>query len=132
MADRIMTQVKFWKALWTCPECKTEDVVEMNLAGGNEYVHTCSHCGKEFNQSCNNMRSFRGCVTYSKTEYDAKKSAEIETDKTALFNKWVYEIKNPPKYVEPTKEELEKMRDEKQSEIDELQTKIDAKSVAEK
>jgi hypothetical protein len=56
------------------------------------------------------------------------KAGEIDTAKTAEYDKWVYSVKNPPAYVEPTKAELEQLKAEKQAEVDALQTQIDAKA----
>jgi hypothetical protein len=45
-------------------------------------------------------------------------------EKKKRCDDWLYSVKNPPAYVEPTLKDYENMRAEKQKEIDELDTKI--------
>ena len=129
MSDRIMTQVRFKRVLWTCPQCKQEDIEDRSMTGGDSYVHTCSSCSEKFNQSCGRMKEYNGCITMLASEYETKQETDITAEKKKLFDDWVYGMKNPPKYVEPTKEELEKMRDEKAAEVAELERQISAKTV---
>lgn len=111
--DRVSVKVEFKKALWTCPVCKQEDVEDMKVAGGNEYTHTCSKCGMKFNQSGANMKEYNGCLSYPYTDYPGIKQEDITAEKVLRFDKWVYEIKNPPVYVEPTLEDLQNMYKDK-------------------
>jgi len=125
--DRIMVQVRFKKVLWTCPSCSQEDEEDMNVAGGNTYEHDCSSCFAHFNQSNNNMKTCSGLVTMLKSEYDAKDEAEIAIEKQSVFDKTVYAWKNPPEYVEPTKEDLEQQRARLLVEVNDLDVKITEK-----
>jgi len=127
--DRITVQVRFSKAIWTCPKCGQEDFEDRNMSGGDSYEHTCSVCSYIFNQSCNQMREYNGSLNYTPEEYEVVKSEDIATAKQILVDKWLYDVKNPPAYVEPTKEELEAELVEKQIELDALQTRINAKEV---
>jgi len=127
MADRINVQVVFKKFWWTCPVCGQEDIEDANVGGGNTYEHDCSKCAAHFNQSGNNMREYNNSVTMLKADYDLSTVNSITDKKTAMFEKWVYEVKNPKPYVEPTVEVLEQLKAEKQAEIDALQAQIDAK-----
>ena len=127
--DRVSVQVEFKKALWTCPKCSQEDTTDMYVQGGNDYEHNCSKCGARFNQSGSNMKEYNGCLRYPIADY-SKVSEKAKTDeKTKRFNDWVYEVKHPPAYIEPTKEILEQLMAEKQAEVNELQGKINAKII---
>jgi len=127
--DRVQVQVVFKKFLWTCPKCGQEDITDANVGGGNTYEHDCSKCSAHFNQSGPNMWEYNGCYTLPKDEYDKKNEKDITTSKTAMFNKAVYDKKNPKPYVEPTVEIFEQLKAEKQAEIDSLQAQIDAKRI---
>ncbi len=129
MADRIRIQVIFRKVIWACPSCGQEDFEDRNMSGGDSYEHDCSNCSAHFNQSGPNMREYNGSVKYTPEEYEALKDGELATAKQALVDKWLYDVKNPPAYVEPTKEQLETEKTEKQAEVDALQARIDAKGV---
>lgn len=107
MADKLVTQLSFKKALWTCPSCGQEDVEDRPMEGGASYEHDCSKCSEHFNQSGNNMREYNGILQYLSTEYAAKTPQEIEADKTAKFNVWVDSVKNPPTPPKPTKKQRE-------------------------
>ena len=122
--DRIRIQRIFKRVLWTCPSCSQEDYEDRNMTGGNEYIHICSSCSKEFNQSCGAMREYNGCLSYTPEEYDTIKEEDVTTTKDTLVAEWVYKIKNPAPYVEPTKEQLEAELAEKQAEVDRLQEQI--------
>jgi hypothetical protein len=121
--DRVNVQVQFKKFVWTCPVCKAEDIVDANVGGGNTYEHTCKN-GHKFNQSGNNMREYNGCLSYTPSDYEAIKSEDLIAEKKKRCDDWLYSVKNPPAYVEPTLKDYENMRAEKQKEIDELDTKI--------
>jgi transcription elongation factor Elf1 len=132
MADRISVRVEFKKFVWTCPTCKQEDIENAKVAGGNNYVHTCSKCGAKFNQSGPNMKEYNGCLQYPYDKYPEIKQEDIDTEKATRCEKWLYSVKNPPAYVEPTKTDLENMLAEKQAEVTKLQAEISAKEIAEK
>lgn len=126
MADRIIVQVQFKKALWVCPACAQEDIEDMNPAGGNTYEHNCSRCNTWFNS----FKEYNGNIQYTKEQFDSTKAEDVVAEKTRLMATWVNEIKNPPAYVEPTKAELEQLKAEKQAEVDALQNEITAKEQA--
>ena len=127
MSDRIIVQVQFKKFIWLCPKCGQEDIVDAKVGGGNEYVHTCSKCAAEFNQSGPNMKEYNGSINYTPTEYESLKAEDLATAKKSRCDKWLYDWKNPPEYVEPTKADLEAEKAQKQAEVDALQSRIDAK-----
>ena len=52
---------------------------------------------------------------------------QIKEQATARVNNWKSVVSNPPVYVEPTKEELEKLKAERVKEVDELDKLITAK-----
>jgi len=124
MADRIITQVHFQKFLWTCPKCGQEDVVDASMIGGNEYIHDCSACSAHFNQSGPNMKEYNGSLSMLTSEYKAKKEKDITDEKTKKFDDWLYKVKNPPPYVEPTLEEYEKMKAEAEERVAEYEAEI--------
>lgn len=101
--DRVRIQHQFRKAYWVCP-CGQEDVTDLNVGTPSVYEHNCSKCGKW----TNSFKEYNGCLTFSPAEYELKTEKELGDAKTELVGKWITEIKNPPKYVEPTKEDLEK------------------------
>jgi len=120
MADRIRIQVQFRKAWWMCPSCGQEDYEDFNVAGGNTYEHHCSHCNAWFN----NFKEYNGCLSFSPEEYDKLAEKDISDAKTIIIDKWVYDVKNPPPYVEPTKAQLEAEKEQKLQEIASLDTRI--------
>jgi hypothetical protein len=126
MADRIRVQVQYRKALWTCPTCKVEEWEDRPMEGGAEYTHTCKN-GHKFNQSCGAMKEYNGTVNYTPEDYDKLDPKDLETAKQKPADDWLYSVKNPPPYVEPTKQELEKMLAEKQAEVASLASQISAK-----
>ena len=127
--DRVIVQVQFKKALWKCPKCKQEDVEDRPVGGGASYEHTCSACKAVFNQSGENMKEYNGSINYSEAEYEAIDDNGIEAEKKKRHEAWVTEIKNPPAYVEPSKEDLERMLAEKQAEVSKLTADIAIKTV---
>lgn len=130
--DRIRVQVQYRKALWTCPSCKFEEWEDRPMDGGASYEHTCKECSAKFNQSGSNMREYNGSVHYSPEEYETLKSEDLATAKQKPADDWLYSVKNPPAYVEPTKAELEAQLAEKQAEVDKLTAEISAKEIVEK
>ena len=112
MSDRIMVQVRFKKLLWVCPSCGQEDVVDANPSGGNTYEHNCSACDQWFNS----FKTYDGMLTIPQEEFDKKTEQDIVDDKTAQFDGWLYEVKNPPVVVEPSKEDLQSLYEQKVTE----------------
>lgn len=116
MADRVVVQVRFKKALWTCPRCGQEDWQDRSMTGGDSYVHTCSACSFEFNQSCGGMKVFESMLSYAPEDFEKKTEEDIATEKQALADGWLNEVKNPPTAVEPTKEDLQSLYEQKLAE----------------
>ena len=128
--DRVNVQVCFRKALWQCPD-GTEETTDLNVAGGNTYEYTCKN-----EMWTNTFREYNGCISYPYEQYPNLKTEEITAEKTKRYDAWVYEIKHPAPYIEPTPEELQIEIDAKQEEINSLivrkieaQAKIDAKVI---
>lgn len=119
MADRIKTQIQFKKALWTCPTCGQEDLEDRPVGGGASYTHSCSKCLTKFNQSGSNMREYNGILTYTPEEYSILSEEKIAEDKQTAFDGWIYDIKNPQPYVEPSKEDYKNLYEEKTKEAQE-------------
>jgi hypothetical protein len=113
--DRVRIQVQFKKFIWLCPVCGLEDIVDAKMEGGNEYVHTCAN-GHSFNQSGPNMKEYNGTVNYTPEEYEKKTEEDVAVDKQKPCDDWLYSVKNPPAYVEPTKEDYQRMYEEKMAE----------------
>ena len=124
MADRIRVQVQFKKALWTCPSCKAEEWEDRPMEGGASYEHTCKECSAEFNQSGPNMKEYNGTVNYTPEEYEKLKAEDLATAKQKPADDWLYSVKNPPKYVEPTAEQLLAEKESKLQEIQALDSRI--------
>lgn len=124
MADRVNVQVQFKKAVWTCPACGQEDIEDRPMEGGASYVHTCSKCGKEFNQSGPNMREYNGSINYTPEQYEALKSEDLAVEKKKRCDDWLYSVKNPPPYVEPKSFELIAEKETKLQEIQALDLRI--------
>ena len=128
MADRIRVQVQFKKVLWICPRCALEEWEDRPMEGGAEYVHTCKN-GHTFNQSAGAMREYNGTVNYTPEEYEVVKAEDLALAKQKPADDWLYSVKNPPPYVEPTKEQLEAELAEKQAEVNRLTEQINTKEV---
>jgi len=128
MADRIRVQVQYRKALWTCPSCKTEEWEDRPMEGGASYEHTCKECSAKFNQSCGNMKEYNGTVNYTPEEYETLKSEDLATAKQKPADDWLYSVKNPVPYVEPTKEQLEAEKEQKLQEVASLDARISLKT----
>jgi len=111
----------FRKAYWVCKNCGQEDVTDLNMDGNNEYEHNCSHC----NEWSNSFKNFSSNLSYALEKYEAIKSEDLTTAKDTLITDWIYTIKNPPVYIEPTKEELESQKTELLERIAELDIKIE-------
>jgi len=122
--DTITTQIRFKKVLWVCPSCGKEDEEEQNASGGNTYEHVCSNCAAFFNSSGNNMKTYNGCLNIDSEEYKTLSEQEIYNRKQSLFNSWIYLMKNPPLYVEPTKKEFKDLYDQRTAEADKYLTEF--------
>jgi predicted RNA-binding Zn-ribbon protein involved in translation (DUF1610 family) len=127
---RVNIQIRFKKVVWLCPVCGTEDIEEMNIAGGNSYEHDCSNCQAHFNQSGPNMRTYEGCLNYTPDdipiteveklhrdeELDKTVAEKLALDKQTWVDKQHYDFKNPVPYVEPSKEDLKNIYESKLAE----------------
>lgn len=127
--DRISVRVEFKKFVWTCPQCANEEITDQSPSGGNEYEHICSKCGAKFNQSGSNMKEYNGCLQYPFDVYPSVKKEDIDKEKWDRCDKWIYEMKHPVPYVEPTVEMLEVEKAEAMQKVTEIQARIDAKAV---
>ncbi len=127
MADMVVVQVRFRKALWICPQCGQEDVEDFNVEGGNKYEHNCSNCNTWFNT----FKDYHGVLSMSSSEYASKQQKDIDGEKKKKFDDWVLSIKNPPAVVEPTKEELEVEKSRLMLRVNSIQSQIDAKTIGE-
>ena len=99
--DRVKVQVQFRKLIFQCQD-GTEEVIDASMSGGNTYEHTCKD-GKWTNKFVN----YSGNVSYTPEEYEALKEADLIAQKTSLVDDFIYQKNNPPKYVEPTSEEIQ-------------------------
>lgn len=126
--DRILTQIMFKKVLWACPSCGQEDTEDFNVGGGNTYEHNCSNCSTHFNQSGSNMREYNGCINIAVDDYATMTPQDVASLKQERFDAWVTMIKNPPAYVEPSKEDYENLYLEKTKEADEYLVKYAEKA----
>jgi hypothetical protein len=104
--DRVNVQHCFRKALWQCPD-GTEETTDLNVGGGNTYEHTCKN-----GMWTNTFKEYNGCISYPYSEYPKVKTEEITSEKTKCYNAWVYEIKHPAPYIEPTPEDIQKQIDD--------------------
>lgn len=122
--DRIenITKRTFRKFLWICPVCQVEEMEDRDMAGGQSYEHTCKN-GHKFNQSAGHMKEFNHCLTYTTDEYEKLSEQEIADKKQVKFDEWVYEIKHPKPYIEPTPEMLQQEIDSKLQEIQSLEAR---------
>jgi predicted RNA-binding Zn-ribbon protein involved in translation (DUF1610 family) len=138
MADRLILQIRFKKGIFTCPDCGKEDIVDWSPAGPNEYENNCSNCGK-WN---NSFRDYDGCKNYVVGEIDvvevlkgeeAKKEVaeKIIADKQLMVTTWLEQVKNPPPYIEPTKEDLQNMYSDKMNEAQNYLSKISEQATKE-
>ena len=67
---------------------------------------------------------YNDSLYYPLSEWNLKTVAEIKAVEQARVDKWLYIIKNPPPYVEPTKEELQTQADGLQRQLDEINAQI--------
>lgn len=74
---------------------------------------------------------FNDAIYYTATEWSQVKEKDIETEKQRRINNWINAVKNPPEYIEPTKEELEKYKAELEAQEQELDSKIAEKEAKE-
>jgi hypothetical protein len=129
--DRIQVRISYRKAWWICPKCGQEDFTDLNVGTPSEYTHNCSKCGAW----SNSFRECQGVVDYPYEGFEKVDPKEIDAKKQARVDAWVYDVKNPKPYTEPTKADYEKMLADKQAEVAQLQDKIveiDLKAIEEK
>jgi transcription elongation factor Elf1 len=126
--DRVSVRVEFKKFIWTCPICGEEKVVDANVAGGNEYEHTCIN-GHKFNQSGSNMKEYNGTLLFPYDDYLKVDDITKDNKKKELCDKWIYEIKHPPVYIEPSVTDLENEKANLEQQLSSLQEKINAKKI---
>ena len=67
---------------------------------------------------------FNDAIYFTQSEYDALSQPEIEAMKTARKDAWVDRVKNPPVYVEPSKEALQFIRVDLEEQMDAVMTKL--------
>lgn len=127
MADRIRVQVQFRKFLWICPICKVEEWEDRPMDGGASYEHTCPN-RHEFNSCCGNAKEYNGTVSYTPEEYEKLAVEDLVLAKQKPADDWIYSVKNPPPYVEPTKEQLEAEKELKIQEVASLDARIALKT----
>jgi transcription elongation factor Elf1 len=120
--DRIQIRISFRKAWWICPKCGQEDFTDLNVGTPSVYEHNCSKCGQWFNS----FKECQGVLTYPYDAYkDGKiKQEDIDKSKQDKVDQWVYDVKNPVPYVEPTKADYERMIADRQAEVADLQAKV--------
>lgn len=117
--DRLQVRRTFRKAWWIC-KCGQEDYTDLNVGTPSVYEHNCSVCG----QWSNSFKEYNSTIDYPYDKYADVKEADVEKEKTARLDAWVYGVKNPVPYVEPTKAELEAERDMKLQEVASLDARI--------
>jgi predicted RNA-binding Zn-ribbon protein involved in translation (DUF1610 family) len=122
--DRVKIQVEYRKALWICPKCGQEDITDLNVGTPSVYEHNCSKCG----QWSNSFKEYNGVASYSQEDYAKVTANDLKTEKDAKVDAWIYDIKHPAPYVEPTIAELESQKTELQNQLTSLQVKIDEKT----
>ena len=113
--DRVKVQVQFRKALWACPG--GDEITDLNVGTPSVYEHNCKD-----GTWLNSFKEYNGILTYTPEEFEKADSKEKELAKTEAVDKWVYEIKHPAPYVEPSKDDYFKMY---QSRIAEAQENLD-------
>jgi hypothetical protein len=126
MADRVMIQRSFRKALWTCT-CGQEDIVDLNVGTPSVYEHNCSAC----NKWSNSFKEYNGVLSYTPAEYDKVLEEDVTSAKDIAVSKWVYGIKNPPLVQQPTKADLEREKADLEQRVTELTSKISVMTIAE-
>ena len=114
--DRVSIRVEFKKALWTCPVCGLEEIEDRPVGGGASYEHTCKN-GHKFNQSGANMKEYNGCLQYPKDTFEEVKQEDIDKEKQERYDAWLYEVKHPAPYVEPSIEDHNQMVKGKEEEL---------------
>lgn len=86
--------LRFKTMLWICPECGQEDVQKRKVKGGDSYIHDCSACKHEFNQSGQNSKVYEGIISYVDSEFKNKTTTDFDNDSKAKFDAWVEEQEN--------------------------------------
>ena len=108
--DTINVQVRFVKGIFACPG--GDEIVDWSTKGGNEYEHICKD-----GTWLNSFKRYEGSINYSKEEYEKVKTEDITKEKQKRVDDWLYQVKNPPPYIEPTEADYKQMIDEKLAEI---------------
>lgn len=121
--DRVRIQLMFRKIIFTCPKCGKEDIRDMKMEGGNSFENNCSECG----QWNNNFKNYDGCISYTQDEYDKLTDEDLVVKKDELVNKFIYDQKNPPPYVEPSVTDYQQMIDSRLEEINRYAQEVSAK-----
>ncbi len=123
--DRVTVQVMFKKGIFECPD--GDEIVDWNVGGGNEYEHTCKD-----GTWLNRFKEYNGTVSYPVGATLTKDSiTNMKKDKVA---EWLYGVRNPPIYIEPSVKDLENLRADKLEEAqryeEQLLIKAPEKAVA--
>lgn len=121
--DRIKLVREYRKAWWICG-CGQEDFTDLNVGTPSVYEHNCSKC----NKWSNSFKEYQGVISYSPD--NEPKEEDVVKDKEQKIGEWVYAVKNPAPYIEPTKEDLEKQKIELEAQVANLAQLISSKSEA--
>ena len=95
--DRTMVTIQFRKGIFECPN--GDEIVDWNVGGGNTYEHTC-----EGGKWLNSFKDFNGVIKLTTEEYEKADSKKLDELKNAEVTAWLEGVRNPPEYVEPSKE----------------------------
>jgi hypothetical protein len=96
--DKVRVSIQYKQYLYTCPD--GEEI----LTDDNTRKYTCKS-GAVVGEGA--YRDVGGSLSFSKAEFDALKTEDIEALKDERIEARIYEVKNPPVPVEPTKADLE-------------------------
>ena len=119
--DTIRVSIQFRKFLYTC-QCGEELLVDDNTR-----TYECVKCGFKLGEGW--YRDVGDSISMSMDEYTAMKPEDIEVQKAERVDKRIYDIKNPPEYIEPTPEDIQAQIDQKEQEIVSLaQVKVEAQA----
>lgn len=122
--DTINVQVRFLKGIFACPD--GDEIVDWSTKGGNEYEHICKD-----GTWLNSFKRYEGSINYSKEEYENINVEDIAIEKQKRVDEWIYQVKNPPPYIEPTEADYKQMIDDKMAEINIYSDKITDKVILE-
>lgn len=119
--DRVRVQVQFKKGIFECPQ--GDEIVDWNVGGGNTYEHTCKD-----GTWLNSFKEYNGNLSYTPEEYKIILAENIIASKQKLVDDWLYQVRNPPPYIEPTLEDLQNMYNSKMDEATEYLEQISKKT----